>query len=128
MKVSKWVMALLAALYVLSAVLFVMSGNWSALIWEMGAVLFAIKLERVIRMQNKIIERRDALIDELMNDFTYENYVFAERRAACLLKNVRRYQLANQKLRDENKQLKTLAHNLVNHYNDKGRRNYGCRK
>jgi hypothetical protein len=123
MKISKWVMALLGALYVLNAVLFVMSGNWSALIWEIGSIVLTFSYESVLNKKNKYIERTDEVLDELMNDYIYMNFVIAERRAACAEENVRRYQLENQQLRAEKEQLKILNHNLLCNQG-KGVKNY----
>lgn len=112
MKISKWEMTLLGALYVLNAVLFVMNGNWPALVWEVGfIVLFFLAASRLSKRE-KYIERTNQVIDELMNDWIYKNFVFAEGRAACSEQNLRRYQLENQKLRAEKEQQKILARNL----------------
>lgn len=112
--------ALLGALYVLNAVLFVMSGNWSALIWEIGSVLI---LWLAIRVINSYIEDTDEVIEEMRDGYIYKNLVIAEGRAACAEENVRRYQLENQQLKAEKEQLKILNHNLL-HNQGKGVKNY----
>ena len=123
MKRSKWFNALMWILYVLNAVNFIMSGNWSALIWEVGFIVLTFSYESVLNKKNKYIERTDEVLDELMNDYIYMNFVIAERRAACAEENVRRYQLENQQLRAEKEQLKILNHNLLCNQG-KGVKNY----
>ena len=112
MKISKWGMTLLGALYVLNAVRFVMNGNWPALVWEVGFIVLLFLAASRLSKRDKYIERTDQVIDELVNDWTYKNFVFAEGRAACSEQNLRRYQLENQKLRAEKEQQKILARNL----------------
>ena len=123
MKRSKWFNALMWILYVLNAVNFIMSGNWSALIWEVGFIVFTLVAESISNKQNQYINRTDELLDELMNDYIYKNFVIAERRAACSEENARRYLLENQQLKAENQQLKILNHNLL-HNQGKGVKNY----
>ena len=105
-------MTLLGALYVLNAVLFVMNGNWPALIWEVGFIVFTLVAESTFNKQNQYIKRTDEVLDELMNDYIYKNFVIAEARAACAEQNLRGYQLENQRLRAEKEQQKILARNL----------------
>lgn len=123
MKISKWFNALMWILYVLNAVNFIMSGNWPALIWEVGFIVFTLVAELTFNKQNQYIKRTDEVLDELMNDYIYKNFVIAEGRAACAEENVRRYQLENQQLKAEKEQLKILNHNLL-HNQGKGVKNY----
>lgn len=123
MKRSKWETALLMILYISCAVLLVMSGNWSALVWEVGFIVLAFLSESTLKKHNKYIKRTDELLDELMNDYIYKNFVIAERRAACSEENARQYLLENQQLKAENQQLKILNHNLL-HNQGKGVKNY----
>lgn len=123
MKVSKWVMALLAALYVLNAVLFIMSGNWSALIWEIGSILFLWMAERIIKRQEKIIEVLNEGIDELQNEYTYKAYIHAEKCLETTLANCKYYMGKYLAAKAENEQLKTLNYNLL-HNQGKGVKNY----
>lgn len=48
MKRSKWFNALMWILYVLNAVNFITSGNWSALIWEVGFIVLTFSYESVL--------------------------------------------------------------------------------
>lgn len=123
MKRSTWFNALMWTLYVLNAVNFIMSGNWSALIWEVGFIVLSLLSGSELNKKDKYIERTDEVLDELMNDYIYKNFVIAEGRAACAEENVRRYQLENQQLKAEKEQLKILNHNLL-HNQGKGVKNY----
>lgn len=123
MKRSTWFNALMWTLYVLNAVKFIMSGNWSALIWEVGFIVLSFLSGSELNKKDKYIERTDEVLDELMNDYIYKNFVIAEGRAACAEENARRYQLENQQLKAEKEQLKILNHNLL-HNQGKGVKNY----
>lgn len=123
MKRSTWFNALMWTLYALNAVIFIMSGNWSALIWEVGFIVLSFLSGSELNKKDKYIERTDEVLDELMNDYIYKNFVIAEGRAACAEENARRYQLENQQLKAEKEQLKILNHNLL-HNQGKGVKNY----
>lgn len=123
MKRSTWFNALMWTLYVLNAVNFIMSGNWPALIWEVGFIVLSFLSGSELNKKDKYIERTDEVLDELMNDYIYKNFVIAEGRAACAEENARRYQLENQQLKAEKEQLKILNHNLL-HNQGKGVKNY----
>lgn len=123
MKRSTWFNALMWTLYILNAVNFIMSGNWSALIWEVGFIVLSFLSGSELNKKDKYIERTDEVLDELMNDYIYKNFVIAEGRAACAEENARRYQLENQQLKAEKEQLKILNHNLL-HNQGKGVKNY----
>ncbi len=123
MKRSTWFNALMWTLYALNAVIFIMSGNWSALLWEVGFIVLSFLSGSELNKKDKYIKRTDEVLDELMNDYIYKNFVIAEGRAACAEENARRYQLENQQLKAEKEQLKILNHNLL-HNQGKGVKNY----
>lgn len=123
MKISKSVMTLLAIMYILNAVLFVKSGNWSALIWELGSISSLFFAEKVIKRQDAIIDAQEECINELQNEYTYKAFIHAERCRETALDNCKYYMGKYLAAKAENEQLKTLNHNLL-HNQGTGVKNY----
>jgi hypothetical protein len=113
MKIKKWVMALLTALYVLYAVLFIKSGNWAALIWASGFILCLWVTMIIIKRQEKMIEMLNEGIDELQNEYTYKAYIHAEKCRETAIDNCRYYMGKYLAAKSEIEQLKILNHNLL---------------
>lgn len=114
-KKEKWLLTLCALLYIGNAFLFIRSGNWSALIWEVGCALLLFYHRKEVAQLNRFNQNLDSYIDAFEGTYRASVIRDLERREETARQNASRYLKRLGELADENKRLKILNHNLLTH-------------
>lgn len=114
-KKEKWFLALCALLYIGNAFLFIRSGYWSALTWEVGCALLLFFHRKEVAQLNRFNQKLNSYIDAFEGTYRASVIRDLERREETARQNASRYLKRLGELADENKRLKILNHNLLTH-------------